>query len=88
MNRDGFLSFPKTVGKDIGTNLSRKYIQNLLDHVKQTRTDSFTSPSKREIKRTAEATSNQFFFFFFAICVFFHEYLRFTGQQGKGRASI
>ena len=27
-----------------------------------------------------------FFFLFFSICVFFHEYSRFTGQQGKGEA--
>ena len=26
------------------------------------------------------------FFFFFSIWVFFHEHLRFTGQQGKGKA--
>ena len=27
-----------------------------------------------------------FFLFFFPICVFFHEHLEFTGQQGKGEA--
>ena len=37
---NGFLSFAKNTGKNISKNLSGKYGQKLLDHAKQSATDS------------------------------------------------
>ena len=58
----GFLSFGKYVGKNIGKNISinlrDKYSQNLLDHAKQSGTDSFKITSKRVIQKTTEAIGN------------------------------
>ena len=58
----GFLSFGKYVGKNIGKNISinlrDKYSQNLLDHAKQSPTDSFKITSKRVIQKTTEAIGN------------------------------
>ena len=39
-------------------NLSGKYSQKLLDHAKQSVTDSLEIASKRAIKKTAEATGD------------------------------
>ena len=55
-----FLSFTKTMGRNIGKNKSKylrsKYSHKLLDHVKQSATDAFKTTSKRVIQKTAEAT--------------------------------
>ena len=55
-----FLSFAKNMGKNIAKNksknLSGKYIQNLLDHAKQSATDALKTTSKRVIQKTAEVT--------------------------------
>ena len=49
----GFLSFAKNVGKNIGKNISKnlstKYIQKLLDHAKQSATDTLKTASKKVI---------------------------------------
>ena len=50
----GFLSFAKNIGR----NLSDKYGQKLVDSAKKSATDAFKIPSKRAIKKTAEATGN------------------------------
>ena len=65
----GFLSFPKSMVKNIGKNviknLSGKYSpgilavrQKLLDHVKQSATASFKTASKRASQKAAEATDD------------------------------
>ena len=54
----GFLCFAKNMGKNISKNLSSKYSQKLLDHAKQSATDTFETPSKRSIQKTAEATGD------------------------------
>ena len=46
----GFLSF----AKDINKNLSGKYSQNLLDHAKESATDTVKTIIKRVIQETAE----------------------------------
>ena len=46
----GFLSFAKNISK----NLSGKYSQNLLDHAKQSATDTVKTIIKRVIQETAE----------------------------------
>ena len=46
----GFLSF----AKDINKNLSVKYSQNLLDHAKESATDTVKTIIKRVIQETAE----------------------------------
>ena len=38
--------------------MSGKYSKKLLDHAKQSAIDAFKTASKREIKKTAEATCN------------------------------
>ena len=48
----GFLSF----AKNIGTHLSIKYGQKLLDSAKKSITDATKTASKRAIQKTAEAT--------------------------------
>ena len=52
----GFLSFPKNIGKNNGENRSRnlsgnKFVQKLLDHAKQSATDSVKTVSKRVIQK-------------------------------------
>ena len=65
----GFLSFVKNMGKNIGKNISKnlsgKYTpgmlamcQKLLDHAKQSATDTYKTASKRVIQKTVEATGN------------------------------
>ena len=55
----GLLSFAKNMGKNIGKNISKnlksKYSQKLLDHAKQSATDTFKTSSKKVIQKTAEA---------------------------------
>ena len=46
----GFLSFAKNINK----NLSGKYSQNLLDHAKESATDTVKTIIKRVIQETAE----------------------------------
>ena len=59
---DGFLSFTENMGKNIGKNiiksLNSKYNQKLLDHAKQSATDTFKTSSKRVIQRTAGKASD------------------------------
>ena len=50
----GFLSFAKTMGK----NLSNKYGQKLLDSAKQSIADAIKTASKRAIQKTAESIGN------------------------------
>ena len=50
----GFLSF----AKNIGTYLSNKYSQKLLDSAKKSATDVIKTASKRAIQKTAEATGD------------------------------
>ena len=50
----GFLSFAKTMGK----NLSGKYSQKLLNHAKQSTTDALKALSKRAVQKTAEGTGD------------------------------
>ena len=56
----GFLSFVKNmdnnIGENISKNLSGKYAQKLLDHVKISATDALKTSSKRVIQKTTEAT--------------------------------
>ena len=42
----------------MGTHLSNKYSQKLLDKAKKSTTDAMKTASKRAIKKTAEATSD------------------------------
>ena len=53
-----FVSFTKTMGKNIGKktsrNVSSKYSQKPIDHAKQSATDAIKT-SKRAIQKTAEA---------------------------------
>ena len=48
----------KNIGKIISKSLNSKYSQKLLDHSKQSATDSFKTSSKRVIQKTVEATHN------------------------------
>ena len=50
----GFLSSAKNMGK----NLSNKYIQNLLDTAKKSAIDAIKTASKRAIQKTVEATGD------------------------------
>ena len=50
----GFLSFAKSMGK----NLSNKYGQKLLDNAKKSTRDAIKTASKRIIQKTAEATGD------------------------------
>ena len=58
----GFLSFAKNMRTNIGKNtsktLSGKYSQKLLDHAKQSATDTFKLAAKRAIQKRAEATGD------------------------------
>ena len=51
----GFLSF----AKNMGTQLSSKYGQKLLDSPKKSTTDVIETASKRTIQKTAEATADK-----------------------------
>ena len=44
--------------KSMGTHLSNKYSQKLLDTAKKTTTDAIKTASKRAIQKTAEATAD------------------------------
>ena len=48
----------KTIGENISKNLSGKYSQKLLDHVKQYPTDVLKTSSKRLIQKTSEVTGD------------------------------
>ena len=50
----GILSF----AKNMGTHLSNKYGQKLLDSEKKSRTDAIKTASKRAIQKTAEAAGD------------------------------
>ena len=50
----GFLSF----AKNMGTHLSNKYSQKLLDTAKASATDAVKTASKRAIQKTAKATAD------------------------------
>ena len=50
----GFLSFAKSMGK----NLSNKYNQKIIDTAKKQTTDAIKIASKRAIQKTAEATAD------------------------------
>ena len=50
----GFLSF----AKNMGTHLSNKYGQKLLDTAKNSTTDAIKTASKRAIQKTAEVTGD------------------------------
>ena len=50
----GFLSFAKTMSK----NLSNKYSEKLLDTAKNSTADAIKADSKRAIQKTAEATGD------------------------------
>ena len=50
----GFLSF----AKNMGTQLSSKYGQKLLDSTKKSTTDAIKTASKKAIQKTAEATGD------------------------------
>ena len=44
----------KIIGKNISKNLSDKYSQKVIDHVKKSSTDALKTASKRVIKKTEE----------------------------------
>ena len=46
------------IDKNISKNVSGKYSQELLDHAKQSATDTIETSSKRVIQKTAEVTSD------------------------------
>ena len=48
----------KNTGENITKRLGGKYGQKLLDHAKQSKTDTFKTSSKRILQKTAEATSD------------------------------
>ena len=48
----------KNIGKNISKDLSDKYSQKLLDHAKQSVTDSLKAASKRRIQKTSETKGN------------------------------
>ena len=48
----------KNIGKNIRKNVSGKYSQELLDHVKQSAADAFKTTSKRAIQKTAETAGD------------------------------
>ena len=57
----GFLSFAKNIGTHatkVTKNMSNKYSQKLLDIAKKSTRDSIKTASKREIRKTAEATGD------------------------------
>ena len=54
VKRYSFLSFAKSVGK----NLSNEYSPERLDSVKKSTTDAIKTASKRAIQKTAEATGD------------------------------
>ena len=54
VNRYGFISFAKNIGK----NLSNKYSQKITDTTKKSATDAIKTASQRAIKKTAEVTGD------------------------------
>ena len=50
----GFLYFAKNIGK----NISSKYIQEIVDSAKKSATDAIKTASKMEIQKTSEATGD------------------------------
>ena len=65
----GFLSFPKSMGKNFGKKISKNVIgkygpgmlvmrQKLLDHAKKSATDAIKTFSKRFIQKKAEKTGD------------------------------
>ena len=54
VKRYGFLSFAKTICK----NISNKYNQRLVDSAKKSAIDAIETASKRAIQKTAEATGD------------------------------
>ena len=50
----GFLSFAKNIGK----NLSNKYVQKLLESAERSTVDAIKTASKRAIQKTAEAAGD------------------------------
>ena len=54
VKRYGFLSF----GNNMGTQLSSKYGQKLLDSAQKSTTDAIKTASKRAIQKTAKATGD------------------------------
>ena len=59
---DGFLSFAKYVGKNVGKNMSKKlsskYSKKLVEHAKQSTTDTLKTFWKRVIQKTAQVTGD------------------------------
>ena len=55
----GFLSFAKSMGKDVGNNISKnlsgKYSKKLLDHDKQSATDAFKTGSKKSNSKSSRS---------------------------------
>ena len=55
-------SFPKNMGRNIDKNISKnlgsKYSQKLIDHAKESVTDTVKIASKRAIQKTAEASGD------------------------------
>ena len=62
VKRYGFVSFAKNMGKNIGKNISKnlsgKCSQKLLDHTKQSATDTLETVPKRAIQKTTEASGD------------------------------
>ena len=54
VNRSGFLSFAKNIGK----HLSNKYGQKLFDSAKKSTTDAIKTASKKSIQKTAVGTGD------------------------------
>ena len=57
----GFLSFARNIGTHAAKaakNMSNKYSQKLVDTDKISATDAIKTPSKRAIRKTAEATGD------------------------------
>ena len=53
-----FCFLPKIWAKYMGKNLSGKYSHKLLDHAKQSATDTLKTTSERAIQKTGEATGD------------------------------
>ena len=59
----GFLSFAKTIGKNIGKNtskilLSGQYSQKLVNHAKQSAIDAIKAASKKATQKISKATDD------------------------------
>ena len=55
---NGFLSFAKTMGKNMNKILNGNYSQKFPDYAKQSATDTLRTTSKRVTQKTAEATGD------------------------------